>query len=73
MHVQFPIEILERLGVSPQGTPVSGCRIVAEAMNIPEDTVVRIWKKCTWRKSFLPTMRKYAKDIATRHNLNHPN
>ena len=73
MHVQFPIEILERLGVPPQGTPVSGCRIVAEAMNIPEDTVVRIWKKCTWRKSFLPTMRKYAKDIATRHNLNHPN
>ena len=73
MHVQFPIELLQWLGVQPRGTRVSGCRIVAEAMNIPEDTVVRIWKQCTWRTSFLPTMRKYSKDIAIRHGRFHPN
>ena len=73
MHVQFPIALLERLGVPPRGTTVSGCRIVAEAMGIPEATVVRIWKQCTWRTSFLPTMRKYSEAIASRHGPFHPN
>ena len=75
MHVQFTIEILQQLGVKPRGT---GCRIVVEAMNIPEDTVVRIWKQRTWkqrtwRTSFLQAMRKYSKAIAIRHGLFHPN
>ena len=73
MQIQFTIEILRRLGVPPQGTPTSGCRIVAEAMNMPEDTVVRIWKQCTWRKSYVPTMRTYSKAIAIRQGLFHPN
>ena len=73
MQIQFTIEILQRLGVPPRGTPVSGCGIVAEAMGIPEATVVRIWKQCTWRTSFLPAMRQYSEAIAKRHGLFHPN
>ena len=69
MHIQFTIAVLERVGVPPQGNPVSGCRIVAEAFGLPDDTVVRIWKECTWRKSFLPAMRKYSKAIAKRTGL----
>ena len=70
MHIQFTIEILDRLGVPPQGSPTSGCGIVAEAMvDTPEATVVHIWKRCTWRTSFLPTMRKYSKAIADRQGL----
>ncbi len=73
MEVQGTIEILHRLRVPPRGTFLSGCRMVAEALDIPEDTVVRIWKKCPWRTSFLPTMRKHARAIAIRHGLYHPN
>ena len=67
MHLQFVITVLERVGVRPQGVRVSGCRIVAEASGLSEGTVERIWKACTWRTSFLPAMRKYAKDISIRH------
>ena len=73
MQIQFTIEILQWLGVPPQGSPTSGCRIVAEAKDIPEDTVVRIWKKRTWKTSFLPTMRKQSMDMAIRHGTFHPN
>ena len=72
MQIQFIIEILQRLGVPPQGTLNSGCRIVAEAKDIPEYTVVRIWKQRTWKTSFLPTMRKQSMEMATRHGLFHP-
>ena len=67
MHLQFVIVVLERVGVRPMGVRVSGCRIVAEASGLSEGTVERIWKACTWRTSFLPEMRKQAKDIAIRH------
>ena len=73
MQVQFTIEILQWLGVRPRGTLLTGCRMVAEVMNIPEYTVERIWKQCTWRKSYVPTMRKYSEAIATRTGLFHPN
>ena len=74
MHVQFTIEILAWLGVPPQGVFVSGCGVVAEAMemDISEATVVSIWKKCPWRKSFLPAIRKYSRAIDIRHGLIHP-
>ena len=67
MHLQFVIAVLKRVGVRPQGVRVSGCGIVAEASGLSEGTVERIWKECTWRTSFLPEMRKQAKDIAIRH------
>ncbi len=44
IHIQFTIEVLKRVGVPPQGTLVSGCRIVAEALKAsgekrcPKDT-----------------------------------
>ena len=66
IHVQFTIEILDRVGVPPRGSPVSGCRIVAEASGLSEGTVERIWKACTWRTSFLDEMRNQSEDIAIR-------
>ena len=69
IHIQFTIEFLRGVGVPPRGTPVSGCRIVAEALGVPELTVVNVWKTRTWRKSYVPMMRKYSKDIAIRHGL----
>ena len=69
IHIQFPIEALKRVGVPPRGEKVSGCRIVAEALGVPELTVVGVWKTCIWRKPYVPVMRKYAKDIAMRHGL----
>ena len=69
IHIQFTIEFLKGVGVPPRGTAVSGCRIVAEVLGVPELTVVGVWKERTWRKSYVPMMRKYSKDIAIRHGL----
>ena len=69
IHIQVTIAILERVGVPPQGRLVSGCHIVSEASGLPDDTVVRIWKACTWRTSFVPVMRKYSEAIAKRTGL----
>ncbi len=66
MHLQFAIEVLHRVGVKPRGSSVSGCRMVSEALGIPEETVRRIWKECPWRTSLVPAMRKYSKAIAER-------
>ena len=66
IHLQFAIEVLHRVGVKPRGSNVSGCRMVSEALGIPEETVRRIWKECTWRTSFVPVMQKYSKAIAER-------
>ena len=68
-HIQFTIEVLKSVGVPPGGTGVSGCRIVGEALGVPELTVVGVWKRRPWRKSYVPTMRRYSKDIAIRHGL----
>ena len=69
IHIQFAIEVLDRVGVRPRGSLVSGCRIVSEASGIPEGTVERIWKACSWRASFVPEMQKYSKAIAERTGL----
>ena len=71
VHLQFTLAILARVGVSPRGSVVSGCRIVSEALGISEDTVGRIWNECPWRGSLLPAMQKYSKAIAIRTGL-HP-
>ena len=73
IHIQFTIGLLERLGIPPYGTDVSGCRIVSEALlelsdgglvpkapGLSEGAVECIWKECTWRTSFMPVMRKYS-------------
>ncbi len=75
MHLQFTIELLDKLGMKPRGKDASGCRIVAEALTnlrgkyVSEDAVVKIWNRCPWRKSFLPTMRQYSEAIAIRMGL----
>ena len=61
VDIRFAIEVLRSVGVPPMGTPVSGCGFVAAALNIPEDTVTRIWKT-----SFELMMRQQMKATAER-------
>ena len=72
IHIQFVIEVLRRVGIRPQGA-LSGCSLVADALEprFSKDTVVRIWKACPWRTSYLPMMRKHSKAMAIRTGL-HP-
>ena len=67
MQIQFVLEVLDRIGIKPNGSDVSGCRIVAEVLGIPEERVRRIWKACIWRRSFMPVMQKQMKAIAERN------
>ena len=69
IHIQFTIEVLKSVGIAPNGYHVSGCRIVAEALGLREYNVERIWKACSWRKSFVPVMQKHSKAIAERTGL----
>ena len=71
MQIQFVIEVLDRIGIKPNGSKVSGCRIVANVLGIPEETVRRIWKACIWRRSFMPVMQKQMKAIAERNGPFH--
>ena len=66
IQIQFTIELLDRVGVSPWGRDVSGCSIVSEALEIPEQTVEDIWKRCLWKESFVPVMQKHSEAIAER-------
>ena len=66
LHIQFTIEVLDRLRVSPWGYPLSGLSIVSEALGIPEGTVEDIWKRCLWKKSFVPVMQEHSKAIYER-------
>ena len=67
MQIQFTIEVLSRVGVKPNGSDVSGCRIVSNTLGLSEDTVTRIWKARMWRRSFVPVMQKQMKAIAERN------
>ena len=69
LKIQITIAVLERLGVPPQGSLLSGCRIVSEAMKLSEYTVERIWKARIWNHPFQVAMRKYSKAIAERTGL----
>ena len=76
LKIQLTIAVLERLGVPPRGSLVSGCRIGSEALKhsednggLSEDTVVRIWKARIWKKPFQPVMWKQSKAIAERTGL----
>ena len=68
MQVQFTIELLDRVGVSPWGYPLSGCSVVSEALGcrFPEQTVEDIWKRCLWKKSFVPVRQKHSDAISKR-------
>ena len=73
VHVQTVIEILRRVGVPPQGSSVSGCRIVAEALELSEDAVALIWKQRGWAKSYEPMLRKHLHAISERTGLVYAN
>ena len=68
-QVHFIIEVLSRVGVPPRGIYVSGCRIVSEAIELSEETVIRIWKERAWKRSFEPELRKYVEATAARTGL----
>ena len=75
LNIQLTIEILDKIGIEPEGGSVSGCQMVSEALATSEDealrlsaeTVRRIWQKRPWKGSFKPVMEKYAEAIAKRH------
>jgi hypothetical protein len=73
IQIQFTIEVLSRVGVPPNGSPVSGCRIVSEALGrqgLSEDGVSHIWKERILRRNPALAMRKHWKAIAERAGLN---
>ena len=72
VHIQFTLEVLRKVGVSPRARFVSGCRIVSEVLGLSDATVGRIWNECRWGRSLLPAMKKYSKDIAKRTGLHPP-
>ena len=62
--IQVVIGLLDRLRVPPQGTYVSGCRIVGEVIGLREDSVKGIWEM-----RFTAAMRKHSKAVAERTGL----
>ena len=79
LNIQLTIEILRRIGISPEGGSVSGCEIVSdalatsedEALHLSWDRVRRIWQERTLKRSFVPVMEKYSGAIAERNGLFH--
>ena len=72
IQIQFTIEVLRKVGVPPTGDPVSGCRIVSEALELSEDPVrlsedatAKIWGKRIW-KGPSQQMQKHWKATAER-------
>ena len=69
LKIQITIAVLERLGVPPQDSLLSGCRIVSEALKLSEYTVERIWKARIWNHPFQREIQKHSKAIAERTGL----
>ena len=65
-QIQFVIGLLDRVGVPPRGTDVSGCRIVAKVkvLGLSEAAV-----KVIWEMRFTAAMRKHSKAVAERTGL----
>ena len=69
VEIHFAIEVLDRVGVAPQGDEVSGCRIVAEVLGLHEETVIRIWKKRIWEIPQVPVLHRHLEAISERTGL----
>ena len=69
VEIQFTIEILRRVGVAPQGEDFSGCEIVAEALKLHKETVIRIWKERIWKRPLEPVLRRYLEAVSERTGL----
>ena len=83
VDIQFTLEVLRWVGIRPNGTYVSGCRIVSEALKqvagpgrngVPysEATVAGIWKERAGKRRFEPELQKQMKAIADRTGPFHP-
>lgn len=70
-HINFTLEILGRVQVPPRGDSVSGCRMVAEALGLSEDSVARIWKARAEGKHFERVLRKHLVAIHERTGLHY--
>ena len=66
VQIEVTIGLLERVGIRPYGTDVSGCRIVAEALE-PEFSEKHV--KRIWEMAFTAAVREYSKAIAKRTGL----
>ena len=66
VQIEVTIGLLERVGIRPYGTAVSGCRIVAEALE-PEFSEKHV--KRIWEMAFTAAVREYSKAIAKRTGL----
>ena len=64
LQVHFVVGLLERVGIPPLGTLVSGCRIVGEVLGLRENRVKRIWKM-----RFTVEMSKHSRAVAERLGL----
>ena len=66
VQIEVTIGLPERVGIRPHGTDVSGCRIVAEALEpeFSEGHVKRIWEM-----AFTAAVREYSKAITKRTGL----
>ena len=69
VQIHFTIEVIRRVGVAPRGYPVSGCQIVALALELSEDTVTRIWKERIWERPLEPVLRRYLEAVSERTGL----
>ena len=69
VQIHFTIEILRRVGVPPRGRDASGCRMVAEALGLSEDTVGRIWKELSSTEKFEGFVLKHLDAISERAGL----
>ena len=66
VQIHFTIEILDKVGVAPRGSPVSGCRIVSEVLELSEDSVTRIWKRRIGKSHFDDVLLSRNKAVAER-------
>ena len=64
LQVNFVVGLLERVGIPPLGTLVSGCRIVGEVLGLRENRVKRIWEM-----RFTVEMSKHSRAVAERLGL----
>ena len=69
VQIHFTIEILRRVAVPPRDRRASGCRMVAEALGLSEDTVERIWKELSSTEKFEGFVLKHLDAISERGGL----
>ena len=70
-QIELTISVLQRVGVPPNCSPVSGCRIVSEALGYKhsDERVGSVWKARTSKRPFEPVLRKHSEAMAKRTGL----